>query len=360
MKPESPSDPSLTPLAERIALLGSELTERQGWRKAASWQIVSGRISRARTQRVVVGWGLALASCAGVALLVGTRSGHRTVGLERSATAAASAGAEGWREIDLGTVGRLSLAPGARVRLPTPEPSPGETYRVTLDEGQICAQVNHRDLAQVGPFLVEAQGLRVTVVGTRFCVYAGKEPSWVSVDEGRVRVDARGSATVAVSAGEIVRADDPRLQIPEAPVPAVASPESASVSASAVEATQVSPGPARRYVATAMPTSPEDLAAENALYETGLQLGKARDVAGSLAVWEQYHQKFPHGVFAAEVDVRRLRGLTDQKQYVQALAAAEEFEQSHPGDWHDAEVQLDSRRPPARAVQSALQRRCTV
>jgi hypothetical protein len=336
MKHELPPD-SLTPLAERIATLGSELKGRDAFRRAASWQVINGRVMRARTQRAVTGWSLALASCAGIALLVGARVGHPLVGVGRNLNVTA----EGWRDIDLGAVGRLSLGPGARVRLPTPEPGPGEAYRVTLDEGQICAQVNHRDPVRQGPFLVEAEGLLVTVVGTRFCVYAGHEPSWVSVDEGRVRVEARGSPTVAVSAGESVHADDPRFQPIESPI---APAPAMSVPAVSAEMAVAEPTSSHRYVSTAVPTlvatPPGDLGAENFLYEQGLRLGEARDVAGSLAVWDQYHQRFPHGVFAAEVDVRRVRAFTDGKDYAQALSAAEEFEQAHPGDWRDSEVQL--------------------
>jgi hypothetical protein len=287
---------------------------------------------------MVVGWSLALASCAGIALLVGARTGHPFAGLNNRLNKNLSASVEGWRELDLGAVGRLSLGPGARVRLPTPAPAPSEAYRVTLDEGQICAQVNHRDLAHQGPFFVEARGLQVTVVGTRFCVYAGKEPSWVSVDEGRVRVEAKGGPTVAVSAGESVHADDPRLQPIEAPAPAPVA--AAPVLMSAPTPAPLASLPLHHNVTTAMPVASSDLAAENLLYEEGLRRDEARDVGGSLAIWEQYHQKYPHGVFAAEVDVRRVRALADGQQYAQALALAEAFEQAHPGDWHDGEMQI--------------------
>jgi hypothetical protein len=266
-------------------------------------------------------------------LLLTARIGHpvRVIGKGSSAIA------RGWREIDLGTVGHLSLAPGAKIRLPAPDPGPGEAYRVTLDEGQICAQVSHRDMARQGPFLVEAKELLVTVVGTRFCVFAGNEPSWVSVDEGRVRVEARGGPVVAVSAGESVHSNDARLQIPEVPVVGqmVAAPVPSVARAPAPLGS-----PAHELVSTAMPVPGADLAAENLLYEKALQLGAARDLSGSLAVLDEYRQKFPRGVFAAEVDMQRVRALAESQQYAQALSAAEEFDLAHPGDWHEGEVQL--------------------
>src|SRR5262249_28658679 len=52
---------------------------------------------------------------------------------------------DGWREIDLQDVGILFASPDASFRLPEPHPAPTSEYAVSLDKGELCAQVAHRD-----------------------------------------------------------------------------------------------------------------------------------------------------------------------------------------------------------------------
>jgi hypothetical protein len=238
--------------------------------------------------------------------------------------------ADGWKEIELKGVGRLSLAPGGRIRLPEPPPGTSDTFAVTLDRGQLCAQIEHRDQVRQGPFIVEAPGLRVTVVGTRFCVFADRDhPSWVFVEQGRVRVDAGGKENVSLGAGECLRADDPWL-LPPVPIPAppggLAVAEGQTTIAHHQAGAHLAPG--------------RDLADQNLLYQNGVLAERTLGPSGALELWERYRQRYPDGVFTAEVDLRRVRALSEVNRAEAALAAAEEFNEHHPQDWRGNEVEL--------------------
>jgi hypothetical protein len=192
--------------AEELVTRGSALHDRLLHRKQASWQGVRRRIALRRRQAAFAAGTLALASLLVAALVTADWRPER-----RTSPSARMSDGPQWREIDLPGTGRLSLAPGSRARLPVPEPSPEDSYRATLDRGQLCAQVNHRDPVRQGPFVVEAPGLRVSVVGTRFCVFAPQGSAWVAVQEGRVRVEGENGEPVELAAGESLHADDARL-----------------------------------------------------------------------------------------------------------------------------------------------------
>ncbi len=320
-----PIDSSLPPRAQRLVTLGKDLRPRDREERLASWRAVEQRVTPIRSRGPVLSVAAAaLATCAASGLLFFWA--HKVLVNQESKVAVSS---DGWREIDLGSVGRLSLAPGARVRLPQPVPD-ADPYAVTLDRGELCAQINHRDLVRDGPFLVEAPDIRVTVIGTHFCVFSDSEPSWVSVEEGRVRVDLRGRETVFVGAGQTVRADDLRLQ-PPTPAP---SPPPGGVR------TESQPALAPRRASGDRSGVQGDLAAQNLLYRSGLSAQRERGAAAALAIWDSYRARYPNGLFTTEVDLRRVRALRVVAAPTSALTAAEAFERVHPDDWRGDEVAL--------------------
>jgi len=328
MKPDtSHPELKLSSEDEMLVLKGCEIAPRQDWQRAASWRAIRDRITRRERWRRVAAqqlrtWaGLALGGATAVVFLwiASTRLHNRVSGQASGTTAQRS---EAWRDVALGSVGHLSVAPGARLRLPTPEPGPDDPYRVTLDEGQLCAQVNHRDPVRQGPFQVDAQGLRIVDLGTRFCVVAGNGPSWVSVEEGSVQVHGEAPEPVIVSGGESLSADDPRLaSLP--PAPSVVDPDPSN--------TATPHRPARR---------PTGLSIENSRYEAGMRARDAHNGREALAIWEDYRRRFPQGVFSAEVDLLRLRELASEGKTALVLEASEEFSRAHPGHWRGAEADL--------------------
>jgi hypothetical protein len=243
----------------------------------------------------------------------------------------------GWRHVDLGTVGQLTVSESASLRLPANEASPHAGYTVGLDSGEMCAAIAHRDVPKEGPFVVETASLRVVVVGTRFCVSAGEttDASWVSVQDGQVRVERSGRSAM-VSAGETLHGGDPLLAAPKAK--AVHSVKATSASTSTCPATD--PLPTRRRCLWRL-AGGDDLAAQNALYTLGLL---ARDQEGdgvaALSIWQTYRHRFAHGVMAAEVDLAVLSELTSQGRYGDALNVSDEFLAEYPSYFHAGEVRL--------------------
>jgi FecR protein len=78
----------------------------------------------------------------------------------------------------------------------------GETGRsllIVVDRGEIACDVEHRDAD--APLIVQAGGVRVKVVGTRFSVTRQGENARVEVQKGVVEVTA-GGQSVRVAAGE--------------------------------------------------------------------------------------------------------------------------------------------------------------
>ncbi len=331
MKRESArSGPELSAQAKLIVDGGRNLPPRRAWDRASTWRAIDSRILRHRRWQsgALVGVGLGGLVALGVLLLAPWLGGQpRTQArVQRSAA---------WREIDLGPVGRLTLAPGTRVRLPSPEPNPDDPYRLDLDEGQLCAQINHRDLARQGPFEVDAPQLKVIVVGTRFCVFAGQGASWASVEEGRVRVQGGTESSVVVGAGQCIRADEPRLAFVEPPVP---SSTATAIDLGGLRASSTARIDAR--VPSPTQSGPSALSVESALYEAGLKATENHEGARSLAIWDEYRIKYPGGVFATEVDLYRLRELAAEAPAPMVISAAEEMSRNHRGDWRGSEADL--------------------
>jgi FecR protein len=75
----------------------------------------------------------------------------------------------------------------------------GRTLLIVVDRGEIACDVEHRDAD--APLIVQAGGVRVKVVGTRFSVTRQGENARVDVQKGVVEVTA-GGQSVRVAAGE--------------------------------------------------------------------------------------------------------------------------------------------------------------
>ena len=93
---------------------------------------------------------------------------------------------------------RVRLSAGSEVELSRAE---AREVHLTVRQGRLSVQASH---AQRDGFLVEAAGLRVSVVGTVFTVERTEHGAAVAVAEGRVRVEAEGQSPRFVGAGERV------------------------------------------------------------------------------------------------------------------------------------------------------------
>ncbi len=310
----------LPPDAEGLLSTGGSLRDRSYRQRAATWRAVEARALGGETRWVAASGSFALTCAVLAVVFLRTQSMH-FLPLPQLAS--------DWREIDIAGVARITLAPGAHARFPVSGPAQGETYRVTLDEGQLCAEVVHRDLTVQGAFVVEADGLQVISIGTHFCVFAGDGPSWVAVEEGRVRVEGTGSAAAFVAGGGSLRADDAQLV-------AIATPR--ALPPSFPEVVRQAPN-APLVLGTARHTK-SSLADQNRLYQTGLSLVRASKPLEALAVWDEYGNRYQRGVFAAEVERRRVLALTEGGRFAEALIAASQFQDKHADDWRSEEIAL--------------------
>ncbi|QSQ19264.1 FecR domain-containing protein [Pyxidicoccus parkwayensis] len=107
---------------------------------------------------------------------------------------------------------RVHLSSGSEVELSRAE---ARDVHLRVKQGRLSVQASH---AQREKFLVEAAGLRVSVVGTVFTVERTEHGAAVAVAEGRVRVEAEGQPARFVSAGERVELDDAQKTLKHAPV----------------------------------------------------------------------------------------------------------------------------------------------
>jgi len=240
-----------------------------------------------------------------------------------------------WTPVDLGAVGTLSIQKKAVYRLPAP--AHARDYRISLDRGQICAAVAHRD-PSAGPLVMQTPHLQVFVIGTRFCVDARQGESVVKVTEGRVRVQT-AAGTAFVGAGETIGSTDPRLSAPPVPTeaPAAERPKpSATPPISAARALADSSNDTPPAPQGALPQS--SLAEQNALYAQGAIARDQHDGTAALAAWRSYLVQFPHGVLAPEAAAGVLSVLVSEGRDREALFAADDYLSSYPADGRAAEV----------------------
>ncbi len=264
---------------------------------------------------------------AGEATAIPTTHEETSAAIETAQPATEDPAHAGWRAVDLGTVGQLSLSPTAALRLPASEPAADGAYVVGLDSGELCAAITHRDVPRQGPFVVEATALRVVVVGTKFCVSAGPstESSWVSVEEGRVRVEREGhSATVG--AGESLQGNDPQLWAAAASSGADLHPVHAAASTKRVTSCPTTdPLPQRRRCLWLL-SGGDDLAAQNALYLLGqMARDQERDGPAALSIWQTYRHRFARGAMSAEVDLAMFDELLAERRFNEALTVSGDF-----------------------------------
>lgn len=144
------------------------------------------------------------------------------------------------------TLSRVSTgAAGSRLALPgivldvSPESAvvvsgnASESQLIVLDRGQVTCDVAHRRPGV--PLIVQAGEVQVEVVGTHFSVSREGDAARVVVQEGAVKVRARG-LTTPVHAGESWPPVPARAaQLPPAPIEAQSLPPSAASPPAAVE-----------------------------------------------------------------------------------------------------------------------------
>ena len=111
----------------------------------------------------------------------------------------------------------ISLAGGSRLTYDARHY--GQEMRLVRLEGKAFFEVWHDEAR---PFRVETAESRVTVLGTRFQVVAGKEQTTVDVVSGKVGFALRGKTdSVALTAGlqAYYTSGDPRIKVTEQPNP---------------------------------------------------------------------------------------------------------------------------------------------
>jgi hypothetical protein len=252
-----------------------------------------------------------------------------------------------WEPVSLGAEGNLRVKPGSRLELTAGRSAvPGATgeatsRRILLREGELCAQVTHRDVARQGPLIVEAPQMTVVVIGTKFCFETHAGVAHVNVTEGRVRVETSGGMSTEVGAGQEIRSDDVRLRAllsasGAGPAAFVAQP-------SAVPAVKGCAGVAgiiERASCYSHVADGSGLSAQNALYGLGLLARDAQhNHEAALRYWRDYQQRFPKGALAPEASVGILGEFMVDGRYAEAVEEADHYLQRFP-DELGAEVTL--------------------
>jgi hypothetical protein len=133
---------------------------------------------------------------------------------------------------------------------------------VVMDRGKVTYEVAPRKGRP--PFVVQAGGVRVRVIGTRFTVARDGDTARVSVDHGVVEVSARGEATL-VRAGESWPAASKESSLTPSPTPTLTptpapAPAPALASASAPSRPSARPSTSRPQLAAKNdPTPPPSI-----------------------------------------------------------------------------------------------------
>lgn len=106
---------------------------------------------------------------------------------------------EGTLRLPEGT--RLKLSPSSQLSLTR---AATDDITLSLDRGHVAVAASH---AKRKGFVVHAQGLMVTVVGTTFAVTSGRDGVEIAVGDGRVSVEPPSGLPMFVNAGQKVRFD---------------------------------------------------------------------------------------------------------------------------------------------------------
>jgi ferric-dicitrate binding protein FerR (iron transport regulator) len=294
----------------------------------------------------VTGWGLAAVAAAALVVI---RLPHAAPKAATPVGAMASANAfddrtADWEPLSLGSEGKLRVKPGSRLELTAGQPAGSSAgvavaRKILLREGELCAQITHRDVPLQGPLIVEAPQMKVVVIGTKFCFDTGAGVAHVNVSEGRVRVETPGGMSQEVGSGEEMRSDDLRLRAAMPSVPSVTpSLVVAPMEAPAVEGCAGLSG-AERAACYGHVANGSGLAAQNALYGLGLLARERHEGEAALHQWREYQRRFPKGVLAPEASLGILGELINQRRYSEAVDEADRYLKENP-DGLVAEVML--------------------
>jgi transmembrane sensor len=211
--------------------------------------------AKPRGRRLWVGWAVAGALAAALAVVVLRAGAFRGAALVDDAVVESGPSTDGARStsITLAEGSRVELGASTRARLTSTRP---KAIRIDLERGSVDIEATHVDGRT---FVVGAGGYEVRVVGTHFAVRRDPDDQvTVRVDRGAVEVAVAGGAgeTRRLAAGEqwsardgaLARSATPAAVEPVVPAAAMEAPPSAAAvepaSPAAVERTPLAAAPA--------------------------------------------------------------------------------------------------------------------
>jgi len=252
-----------------------------------------------------------------------------------------------WRTVSLGDVGTIEITARTDLRIEVGASEEADEQRVFVLLGEARAHITKRDPKR--PFVLVTPHLRVVVVGTRFTVNVSSPHTEVAAQEGLVRIESLDGGSLALHAGQSATSDDVRLSRPAIPTPtpeperptgaARPTPRASQASGREDECRAKRSTTARRECLVRLAAG-DGLPAQNALYALGLLEKKNGDNRAALAAWRSYARRFKVGLLAPETSIAILRALLDDKQYADALAQAESFDENFSTDPRRQEVAL--------------------
>ncbi len=317
------------------------------------WRQLSARVDDRASKPwmpllAVTGWGVA-AAMAGALVVIRLPARKPTPPNPTLASAASSFAPRtaDWEPLSLGTEGNLRVRPGSNLELtagqkggPNAAGAKPAARRILMREGELCAEVAHRDVPSQGPLIVEAPQMRVVVIGTKFCFESQAGVARVAVSEGRVRVETPMGVSAEVGAGEELRSDDAKLRaalpaLPTGPASLNVPPSEAPTVEGCAGLSIADRAGCYRHVADG-----SGLAAQNALFGLGiLARDHQHDGEAALRYWHDYQHRFPQGVLAPEASLGILGELIAERRYAEAVDEADHYLKAFP-DGFVAEVTL--------------------
>jgi hypothetical protein len=259
-----------------------------------------------------------------------------------------------WSKLDVVGVGQLRFSEGARYSFVGGAcASAGNAFSaaaksvgpaVQLETGELCAIIQHRDLAARPPFEVHTAQLDVRDLGTMFCVSAKKDLSEVKVTEGTVWIESKVSGRGRqLGPGDSMRSDEPALRAqPITPLPSVdlvapTPPHRLPVVKSCSQRSTVQKQRACYLIAS----GGSSFGAENALYSLALmdadQLGDRDRALGELRL---YQSRYPRGHLAPEVSLTLIRLLAGKAVDDRLIDETNRFLSAYPAHPKFYEVAL--------------------
>jgi TolA-binding protein len=256
--------------------------------------------------------------------------------------------APGWSRLEWSGIGHVDIDGSGHLRRGTIQDGAEASHWAFLSDGTVRADIEHQESAH--PFVVVTPHLRVVVVGTQFTVETTPELTWVSVERGRVRVEAR-TRSVMVGPGERISSEDPRLrdetpaavEIDPADAPTLAPTPSGpplrhSTSRAPVVATTAPAtcglelrGAERRHCLEGL-SEGQGLPAQNALFQLGLLDREAGQRDQATADWANLVRRFPSSALAPDASSNLVSDLLTQGRYSAAVDTAEDFPRRFPAD----------------------------